>query len=124
MINERKHIQDAIYDWVAAVVEKEGRTDPVIWDHDDGPRPEPPFISLEFVGCSSPGMADYGVDVDLDNPADDGVQTISRPMRRALTMYGFGEGAMDLLETIKASYEEDEYIMLLAEKGLVIPGAL
>ena len=43
---------------------------------------------------------------------------------RALTMYAFGEGATDLLETVKASYEKDGYISMLAKKGLVIPDAL
>jgi hypothetical protein len=125
VINERQYIKDAIYDWVAAVVVEEGRTDPVIWDNEDGPRPEPPFISLEFTGTSTPGFPDYSmVETDPDNPGDQGVQEISRFVRRALTMYGFGKGALDLLETIKASYEKEAYIQMLAEKGLVIPYAL
>jgi len=125
VINERQQIKDAIYDWVAAVVAEEGRTDPVIWDNEDGPRPKPPFISLEFIGTSTPGMPDYSmVEVDPDNPEDQGVQKVSRFVRRALTMYAFGKGALDLLETIKASYEEDKYIEMLAERGLVIPYAL
>ena len=125
MIEERQYIKDALYDWVAAVVAEEGRTDPVVWDNEDGPRPKPPFISLEFTGTSTPGFPDYSmVNVDPDNPEDQGEQTISRFVRRALTMYAFGKGAFDLLETIKASYEKDAYIQMLAEKGLVIPYAL
>ena len=123
MINERQHIKDAIYDWVAAVVAEEGRTDEVVWNHEDGPRPKPPFISLEFTGTSTPGMPYYGM-VELSDEHPEGIQEISRPVRRALTMYGFGEGALDLLETIKASYEKDAYIQMLAKKGLVIPYAL
>jgi hypothetical protein len=125
VINERQFIKDAVYDWVAAVVAEEGRTDPVIWDNEDGPRLIPPFISLEFTGTSTPGFPDYSmVEVDPNNPEDEGVQEISRPVRRALTMYAFGQGAFDLLEAIKASHEKDAYIQMLAEKGLVIPYAL
>jgi len=125
MIEERQAIKNAIYDWVAAVVAEEGRTDPVIWDNEDGPRPKPPFISLEFTGTSTPGFPNYSMkENDPDKPEDEGVQEISRYVRRALTMYAFGQGAFDLLETIRASHEKDEYIDMLAEKGLVIPYAL
>jgi len=125
VIDERKRIKDAIYDWVAAVVAEEGRTDPVVWDHEDGPRPRAPFISLEFTGTSTSGMPNFDMaDSGPENPGREGVEIISRPVRRALTMYAFGEGAMDLLETIKASYEKDAYVLMLAKKGLVIPYAL
>jgi hypothetical protein len=123
VINERQYIKDAIYHWVAAVVAEEGRTDPVIWDHDDGPRPAAPFISLTFTGTSTPGSPNYRmVEVTPENPG--GVQTISRFVKRSLTMYAFGERAMDLLETIKASIEREVYIEMLAKKGMVIPQAL
>jgi hypothetical protein len=123
VIDERRYIKKAIYDWAAAVIAEEGRTDPVIWDHDDGPRPEAPFISLSFTGTSTPGSPNYSmVEMTPENPG--GVQTISRFVRRSLTMYAFGEGAMDLLETVKASIEKEAYIEMLARKGLVIPQAL
>jgi hypothetical protein len=125
VIAERQHIKDAIYDWVAAVLAEEGRTDPVIWDDDDGPRPEAPFISLTFTGTSTPGLPNYSmVEVDPEKKDDPGTQTISRFVRRSLTMYAFGERAMDLLETIKASIDKETYILMLAKKGLVIPEAL
>jgi len=118
VIGERDRISDAIYDWVGAAVFDEGRTDPVIWDHGDGPRPPPPFVSLEFTGTSTPGTPNY-------SPVDEnGEQSIARSVRRALTMYGFGEGALDLLEAIKESIWKDKYMEMLAEKGLVIPQAL
>jgi hypothetical protein len=122
VINERQYIKDAIYDWVAAVVAEAGRTDPVIWDNDDGPRPEAPFISLTFTGTDTPGFPDYSmVEATPENPG--GVQTISRFVKRSLTMYAFGKRAMDLLETIKASIEREAYIEMLSKKGLVIPQA-
>jgi hypothetical protein len=123
VINERQYIQDAIYDWVAAVVAEEGRTDPVIRDNDDGPRPEAPFISLSFTGSSTPGSPNHSM-VEVDEEHPNGVQKISRFARRSLTMYAFGERAMDLLETVKASIDKEAYIEMLAKKGLAIPQAL
>jgi hypothetical protein len=124
-MDERQYIKEAIYDWVSAVVKEEGRSEPVIWDHDDGPRPVPPFVSLEFTGTNTPGSPDYSmVDVDPEKPNDNGVQIITRFVRRALTMYGFGDGAVGLLEQINDSIYKDAYIAMLALKGLVIPQAL
>jgi hypothetical protein len=123
LIEERQYIKDALYDWVAAVLKEEGRTDPVIWDNDGGTRPEAPFISLAFTGTSTPGFPNYGmVEVSPEHP--DGLQPISRLVRRSLTMYAFGERAMDLLETIKASLDKVAYTTMLAKKGLVIPYTL
>jgi hypothetical protein len=122
MINERRYLKDALYDWVAAVVAETGRTDPVVYDNDRGPRPVPPFIALTFTGSRTPGSPNYSrVETDGQN---DGVQLIRRPVRKAMTMYAFGEGAIDLLETIKASIYREQYIAMLAKKGLVIPDAL
>jgi hypothetical protein len=129
-MDERQYIKDAIYDWAAAVVAEGGRTDPVVWDHEDGPRPVPPFISLEFTGGGTPGFPNYGKVVlkkKLDgapDEKDDGKQIIRQFVRKALTMYAFGEGSFDLLETIKASIYRESYITMLAKRGLVIPNAL
>jgi hypothetical protein len=40
---------------------------------------------------------------EVEDLEDDGVQTIRQRVRKTMTMYAFGEGAIDLLETIKAS---------------------
>jgi hypothetical protein len=122
MINERRHIKNALYDWASAVVAETGRTDPVVYDNDRGPRPAPPFISLAFIGSSTPGLPNYSR-VTTDGH-DDGVQLIRQPIRKAMTMYAFGEGAIDLLETIKASIYRERYSAMLAKQGLVIPDAL
>jgi hypothetical protein len=123
VIEERQYIQDALHDWVAAVIAEEKRTDPVIWDNDNGPRPKAPFISLSFIGTSTPGSPNYSM-VEVSEEHPEGIQPISRFVRRSLTMYAFGERAMDLLETIKASLDKDEYITMLSRKGLVIPYTL
>jgi hypothetical protein len=122
VINERQYIKEAIYDWVAAIVTEEGRTDPVVWDNEKGPRPMAPFIALKFVGGSTPGFPNYSRVKTSGH--DNGVQLVRQFVRKALTMYAFGEGAIDLLETVKASIYQEAYIAMLARKGLVIPNAL
>ena len=122
-INEREYLKDSLYDWVAAVVADTGRKDQVIWRNENGPRPVPPFISIEFTGSQTPGMPDYSP-VKTKGQEDDGEQEIRQFVRKAMTMYGFGEGAIDLLETIKASIFREKYAAMLYKAGLVIPQAL
>ena len=129
MISERQHIQDILYDWVVAVIKENGREDQVVWRNGEGPRPVPPFISIEFVGSRTPGQPNYSkvrVKQNEDgtpDTSDDGRRTIKQYVRRTLTMYGFGEGAIDLLETVKASIWFSEHIYFLKRNGLVINDA-
>lgn len=121
MINERQYIKDALYDWVDAVVKANGRTDEVIWRDDNGTRPIAPFISIEIIGGSRRGFPWKSlVKFDPENPDDPGGQIIMQPAKKTLTMYGFGEGAFDLLETIRDSMYLDEYRNMLVRKGLAI----
>lgn len=120
MIAERRYIKDALYLWAAAVVADNGREDPVIWDNGAGVRPKPPFISLRFLGGSRPGLPMY-TGVTPDN--EGGSRYIIQPSKKALTMYGFGEGAYDLLQTMYDAIHIEKYRAMLAEKGLVIPYA-
>jgi hypothetical protein len=122
MISERQYIKDAIYDWVTAVVAETGRSDPVIHRINKGTRPLPPFIMLEFTGESIPG-APYYSRVQTDGTSD-GEQYLSQFVRKSMTMYAFGEGSFDLLETIRASIYLARYIDLLRSKALAIPQAL
>jgi len=118
VINERLYLQEALYDWVAAVVEESGRTDEVIWRNGTGPRPVAPFISIEFVGSETPGTPNYG-----RVNAKDGKREIRQYVRRTMAMYGFGESANDLLEYVRSSIWFAECIYLLKRKGLVINDA-
>lgn len=125
MIDERQYLKDTLYDWVEAIVRDNGRTDEVIWRGDNGVRPRSPFIAVELVGGSRPGRPWRSrIKVNPDNPEDMGEQTLIQPAKKTLTMYGFGEGSFDLLETIRDSIYLDEYSTMLAQRGLVILKAL
>jgi hypothetical protein len=94
----------------------------VIYDRGNGPRPLPPFISLDFIGGETPGSPNYSK-VKIGGAAD-GEQYIRQYTEKAMTMTCFGQGAIDLLETIKASTLRETYINMLAIKNLVIPRTL
>lgn len=115
LIDERRYIKDALYDVIAAIVSDTGRSDPVIYDNEKGVRPKPPFISIAFLGGETPGMPNF-------TKADaNGVQKVIQFVRKTLTMYAFGEGTIDLLETVKGSFYFQRWRDALASAHLVIP---
>jgi hypothetical protein len=127
VINERQYLKDSLYDVVDAIVKDNGRTDEVTWRDDNGVRPKAPFLSIEIVGGSRLGRPWRSkIKLHQDNPddpidpADMGEQTIAQPAKKTLTMYGFGEGSFDLLETVRDAVYMDKYSNMLDQAGLVI----
>jgi hypothetical protein len=53
----------------------------------------------------------------------DGTETqrITQHTRRNMTMYGFGERAIDVLETVKSQLNADIWVDKLRKRNLVIP---
>jgi hypothetical protein len=119
MITERQYIKDNLYDVFFALLTAQGITDiPLIYDNENGTRPAAPFLMIEFRSTVNPGMPDYGK-VQLEDGAER--QRISQYTRRNMTMYGFGERAIDALETIKAQLGADIWADELRKRNLVIP---
>jgi hypothetical protein len=119
MITERQYIKDNLYDVFFALLTAQGITDiPLIWDNENGPRPDAPFLMLEFRSTVSPGMPDYSK-VSTEEGGE--VQRITQHTRRNMTMYGFGERAIDVLETVKSQLNVDNWVDELRRRKLVIP---
>jgi hypothetical protein len=119
MIAERQYIKDNLYDFFTALLEAQGITDiPLIYDNENGPRPKAPFLMLEFRSTVSPGMPDYSR-VGLADGTE--IQRITQHTRRNMTMYGFGERAIDVLETVKGQLNADIWVDKLRKRNLVIP---
>jgi hypothetical protein len=119
MITERQYIKDNLYDFFTELLEARGIADvPLIYDSENGPRPAAPFLMLMFRSTVTPGMPDYSR-VSLA----DGVETqrIHQHTRRNMTMYGFGERAIDVLETVKSQLSADIWVDELRKRNLVIP---
>lgn len=120
MIQERKYIKDTLYDFFMEILTDQGITDiPLIWDNENGTRPKAPFLMLGFRSTVTPGMTELGgVEIQEDETE---VQRMTQYVRRNMTMYGFGERAIDVLETIKSQLNADVWIDNLRKKNLVIP---
>ena len=118
MITERQYIKDNLYDFFTELLTALGFDIPLIYDNENGPRPQAPFLMLEFRATVSPGMPDYSK-VSLADGME--TQRITQHTRRNMTMYGFGEYAIDILETIKSQLNADIWVDNLRNRNLVIP---
>jgi hypothetical protein len=117
--SERQYIKDNLYDVFSALLEAQGITGiPLIYDNENGPRPKTPFLMLSFRSTVSPGSPDYSR-IKLGDGTE--VQRMTQHTRRSMTMYGFGERAIDILETIKAQLNADSWVDELRKRNLVIP---
>ena len=119
MITERQYIKDNLYDFFDELLQAQGIADiPLIWGNENGPRPNAPFLMLEFRSTVSPGMPDYS---KVNASDGEEVQRITQHTRRNMTMYGFGERAIDVLETIKSQLNTSVWVDKLRSRNLVIP---
>jgi len=121
MISERQYIKDNLYDFFEELLLAQGITDkdiPIIYSNQNGLRPKAPFLMIDFRSTVMPGTPDFSK-VSVGDEKD--VQRITQHVRRNMTMYGFGERAIDTLETIKTMLNVDLWVDKLRERYLTIP---
>lgn len=120
MINQRvktqyEIVQDALYDWITAVLAENGFLCAVVWEVNRGVRPKEPFISLQMIGgarCSFPWKS--GVNKET------GERKTLFDMRKTVSIHGWGERCLEVLDEIADSISFDKYCSMLREKGLVV----
>jgi hypothetical protein len=117
-IAERQYIKDTLFDVFTALLAEEGIGVPLIWENSNGPRPVPPFLSLELREAVTEGTPNKSKVRLLEGGAP---QIYSIPVRRGMTLHGFGEAACDILETVKSRLETDYWTDALRQRNLVIP---
>lgn len=88
-------LQDAIYDWAAGIL---GAV-PVIWYHENAPRPTVPYVALHLFTVRS-----VGVDAQLP-PTHAGAIEVVGNRDFTLECQGIGLSSMDFLEKLKTSLE-------------------
>jgi hypothetical protein len=119
MKTERRYVKDSLRGFFAELLLTQGMGDvPIVFGGEGGPRPGVPFLMLEFRSTESLGRPDYGM-VSLEGGRE--TQIITQHTRRRVTMHGFGEPAVEAMETIKAQLNADVWIDRLKKLGLVIP---
>ncbi|MBO4507107.1 MAG: hypothetical protein J5747_00545 [Spirochaetaceae bacterium] len=112
---QREQIQDALYDWIEAVLTENSCSCPIVWDNSPGPRPEPPFISLQMIGGSR-GSFPWKSRVDTES----GERTVRHDMRKTVSINGWGESCMERLDEIADSISAENYRRMLKRSGLIV----
>jgi hypothetical protein len=119
LIQEREYIENSLYQVFTAMLQGQGINNiPVIHDNDEGIRPKPPFLAIEFRISVTPGQPNFSK-VDLDGGGE--VQIIRQFVRRSLTLHGFGKKAIEVLETIRFLLFVDQWVDELKRRKLVVP---
>jgi hypothetical protein len=103
-------IEDAIYDWVHLVLPAV----PVIWYHQNAPRPVAPYLSLHLSVINS-----IGVDAVLPPESVHATSEIVGNRDFVLLCQGIGLTSMDFLETLKLSLEKPSVQAFLRSKNIV-----
>jgi hypothetical protein len=118
---------ESLYEVVAAILHQEELDDiPVIFEGQNGIRPKAPFLSIMFRVTVGRGNKNDVTPLRIV-PSPEGLDpevtlsTTRQPIRRSMTMFGFGQKAMDVLETVKNDLRMDEWIDELALRHLTIP---
>lgn len=112
---QRMQVQDALYDWIEAVLQENGFPCEIVWDDTGGTRPKPPFISLQMIGGSR-GSFPWKSRVDAEN----GERETRFDMRKTVSIHGWGERCMERLDEIADSISSDKYRRMLRANGLVV----
>lgn len=121
-MSARSDLELAVLTWVQHGAVAPGASplsDPtVIWADQPGPRPERPLLTLKLTSAGS----HYGEDEGLDgcNDDDEPIRTIVGDRTASLSVQGYGEGAVDWLDTLGISWRRESIKALLLAQGLTI----
>lgn len=119
MVQEKEYLEETLYDFFFSIlssIEKENL--PLIYEGENGVRPVPPFLSLDFNGISVLGTTPYFTQVFEEDETF--IQASKQTVERQVTLRGFGSSCEDVLSSIRGLLEFEEFINELKLKGLVI----
>ena len=115
MSDQRTEVQDALFDWIDAVLKENGFPCEVVWDDTGGVRPKPPFVSLQMIGGSRSSFP-WKSRVDPNT----GERKARFDMRKTVSIHCWGERCMERLDEIADSISSDKYRRMLRRSGLVV----
>jgi len=103
-------LEKAIYDWAAGVL---GSNVPVVWYHDNAPRPIVPYVALHIRLTVS-----VGVDAIVQTSPASGTINIVGNRDFFLYVQGIGKSSADFCEALKTSLEKPTVQLQLRSAGI------
>ena len=113
-MTEREVIDEILYDFLYELV---GGV--IIFENENGVRPKPPFLSIDYTAVNTLGTIPYHKErmVLEDNKF---VETTVQPVERFCTLRAFGKGSESTLNRIRDLLQFETYIDKLKLKDIVI----
>ena len=112
---QREMVQDALYDWIEAVLAEKNFPCPIVWDGLGGTRPKAPFVSLQMIGGTRSTFP-WKSRVDPET----GERESRFDMRKTVSINGWGERCMERLDEIADSISSEKYRLMLRRNGVVV----
>jgi hypothetical protein len=110
-------VENTLYDWAYAVLNPTGTLPgaiiPVIWFHENMPRPTKPYLAIHLSTINSKGVDYVGI------PNNSGIAEIVGNRDLSLLIQGFGENSMNWMEKLKTSLEKPSIQLILRVANLV-----
>lgn len=102
-------LREIIYNWIY-----DNTSLIAIWDNENAPRPNIPYISLRILSISKIGQSYY------DSPDHNGDRIIKYDEDFTLSIRSYGQGTDDNLQLLKDSLQKESVIQYLQRNGLSI----
>lgn len=116
LVSEREYIKDSLYDVFKEII---GEKYELIFEHENGRRPIPPFFSLDFSNIRLLGTTPY-FHPSLIEKDDKLILLSKQPVERYMILRGFGEDSEDTINTIHSALNMPSTISKLGKKKLVV----
>jgi hypothetical protein len=115
LVNEREYLKDCLYDIFKEII---GEPE-LIFEHENGVRPIPPFFSLDFSNIRLLGTTPYSPP-SLIEKGDKLVYATRQPVERYIILRGFGYTTEDTINSVHSALNLPSVISKLGRKGLVV----
>lgn len=123
MVNEKDYLRNNLYDLFYHIIEdksvNEPKGYPLIYERQNGIRPNGTFFSLEFRDTVQLGSPKFSKAIWNDS-INDYEQTSVVQIRRNMSLRGFTDLGAKMLEDFQLSLKLDKYVDEFKKRGLVV----
>ena len=115
LVKEKEYLKDSLYDIFKEII---GDYE-LIYEHENGVRPIPPFFSLDFINIRLLGTTPYSPP-NLIEKEDKLIYAERQPVERYVALRGFGKDTEDIISSVHSSFSLPSTISKFGRKGLVV----
>lgn len=122
-MSERNYLEDKLFDFFQGILDDIDCYYPLIYEGENGVRPVPPFLSIQFNSIRLLGTTPYFKEnvEEIEVEGEKKYLDVSKqPVERTLTLRGFGTSTEEVLNEIRSLLEFDAYRAKINKDKIVI----